>query len=173
MDLILTKMSSIDKLSLMQLSSQEEYGLRCLLRVAQEEGAEETVTIALIARLEGISHEYVARLMAPLKKAGLVSATRGARGGYRLSRPASEISVWDAIAALGGPFFRADFCDCHPGRKRQCVRSTDCSIRALWRRADQQLRDLFGAISLADLDQPESGMVIRLDAIAGRRDTAV
>jgi Rrf2 family protein len=146
----------------MQLSAQEEYGLRCLLRVA-EGGVDGPVSAALIAEREGISHEYVARLMAPLKGAGLVSATRGAGGGYRLARPADQISVLDAILALGGPFFPEGFCECHPGQKRQCVRSTDCSIRALWQRADHLLRVLFESVSLADFLRTEAKMVVVLE----------
>lgn len=148
----------------MRLSSQEEYGLRCLLRVAEgDEGV--PVSVALIAKREGLSQEYAARLMAPLKRAGLVSVTRGAGGGYHLVRSANEISVWEAILALGGPFFPKDFCQCHPGQRRRCVRSTDCSIRSLWQRADEILRALFESISLADLQRTESKMVVWLDQV--------
>ncbi len=88
----------------MHPSAQQEYGLRCLLRVA-ERAEEAPVSVAAVAEAEGISPEYAARLMGPLRRAGLVTSTRGAAGGYRLGRPAGEISVWDALQALGRSFF--------------------------------------------------------------------
>jgi len=147
----------------MQLSAQEEYGLRCLLRLAQVE-AGQPVSVSVIAAGEGLSHEYVARLMAPLRRAGLVSSTRGAGGGYRLSRSAEEISIWDAILALGGPLFPEHFCACHPGQRRRCVRATDCALRALWRQADHALRRLFESVSLADLSRSETRMITWLES---------
>ncbi len=73
----------------MNLSSQEEYGLRCLLQVAAH-GAPEPLSIAQIAVAEGISPEYTAKLMRLLRKGGLVDSTRGAGGGYRLARQPAE-----------------------------------------------------------------------------------
>ena len=85
----------------MQLLASEEYGLRCLLRVAcAERGG--PVAISSIARDEGLSREYTAKLMRELRLGGLVESLRGAEGGYRLARPASEISVWSALRVLGG-----------------------------------------------------------------------
>ena len=147
----------------MHPSAQQEYGLRCLLRIA-ERAEEAPVSVAAVAEAEGISPEYAARLMGPLRRAGLVTSTRGAAGGYRLGRPADEISVWDVLQALGRSFFAEGFCDCHSGQRRECVRATDCSIRALWRRADRALREAFAAISLADLQRSEQPMVVWLDA---------
>ncbi len=76
----------------MKLSSQEEYGLRCLLRIgARGDGG--TLTIPEISRAEGISPEYVAKLMRILRRGGLVTSARGAAGGYTLSRPADQITA--------------------------------------------------------------------------------
>ena len=64
----------------MKLSAQEEYGLRCLLRLgAQGDGG--SLTIPEISRTEGISPEYVAKLMRILRQGGLVTSARGATGG--------------------------------------------------------------------------------------------
>ena len=85
----------------MQLLAQEEYGLRCLLQVAQQRGSD-PLSIQAVAEAEGLSPEYAAKLMRALRQAGLVQSTRGAAGGYRLSRPPASITVWDVIQALGG-----------------------------------------------------------------------
>ena len=92
----------------MHLSAQEEYGLRCLARLARHEGAD-PVRIQDIAEAEGLSPEYVAKLMRILRNGGIVTSTRGAAGGYHLRRPAAEITLWEAIEVLGGPFFHDSF----------------------------------------------------------------
>ncbi len=121
------------------------------------------MTAPEIARAEGLGPEYVAKIMRTLRMRGLVVSTRGAAGGYRLARPAHEIGVWEAIEALGGEFFPEGFCDCHPGRRRECVHATDCSIRAVWRRVESTLRAALNAISLEDLQRDETSMVTWLD----------
>ena len=66
----------------MQLSSQEEYGLRCLLRLAQA-GPGEIVNIHEISRAEGISEPYAAKLMRIMREGGLVASERGQPGPRR------------------------------------------------------------------------------------------
>jgi Rrf2 family protein len=141
----------------MQLLASEEYGLRCLLRVA-DAGADDPVSISQIAESEGLSPEYTAKLMRELRLGELVQSVRGADGGYRLTRPAAQISVWSALQVLGGDFFSERFCDCHPGQRSRCVRSSDCSLRALWRTLQQSLRDTLERISLEDLRRDERAM---------------
>ena len=134
----------------MRLSSQEEYGLRCLLLVARREGGE-PVSIQEIADGEGMTPEYVAKLMRVLREGNLVLSTRGAGGGYRLVRPAGDITIYDALAVLGGEFFPDSFCESHPGQLRDCIHTTDCSIRALWRGINGMLQKALSSVTLADL----------------------
>jgi len=134
----------------MRLSSQEEYGLRCLLRLARKE-AREPVSIQEIADAEGMTPEYVAKLMRVLREGGLVQSTRGAGGGYRLVRPPADVTIWQALEVLGGDFFSDSFCDSHPGQRRDCIHTTDCSIRALWKGINTMLRSALSGITLADL----------------------
>ncbi len=146
----------------MHILALEEYGLRCLLRVALRD-AKGPVSTHEIAREEGIGPEYAARIMGTLRAGGLVESIRGAGGGYRLARPAGEISVWDAITVLGGELFPEGFCDCHPGRRPTCIHSTDCAIRALWRKTQGVLQETLAGISLEDLRRDERSMVSWLD----------
>jgi Rrf2 family transcriptional regulator, iron-sulfur cluster assembly transcription factor len=146
----------------MQLSAQEEYGLRCLLQVARHEGGE-PLRIPEIAAREGLSPEYTAKLMRGLRQGGLVASTRGATGGYRLARPAAEVSVLDALTVLGGPLFSEAFCSAHPGNRRDCVHSTDCSVRALWRCIGAAVHQVLRGITLADMARGEQPMGLWLD----------
>jgi len=148
----------------MQLLASEEYGLRCLLRVASAPDAA-PIAISAIARAEGLSPEYTAKLMRELRLGGLVASVRGAEGGYRLARPAREISVWSALRVLGGEFFPERFCACHGGQREHCVRASDCSIRALWRTLKRALQATLERISLEDLRRDERAMRAWLDPI--------
>ncbi len=138
----------------MHITAQEEYGLRCLLRVAKHDSGDPMRTQE-VAVAEGLSLEYAAKLLRMLKKGGFVASTRGSAGGYLLARPAVEITVWQVLEALGGPLYEEKFCDAHTGSQRDCTNSTDCSIRALWRNVNGILKTALTAITLADLSRDE------------------
>ena len=145
----------------MHLFSQEEYGLRCLLQVARKHGTR-PLTIPGIAEAEGLSPEYTAKLMRALRRGGLVTSTRGASGGYRLVRPANQITPWDVIEVLGGGFFTDSFCESHPGQLKDCVHTPDCAVRALWSRVEKVVRELLQAITLQDLLGNEASLASSL-----------
>ena len=154
---ILTQEYGIPTLAGVQLMASEEYGLRCLLQVARGHGRA-PVSVAEVAAAEGLSLEYAAKLLRQLRLAGLVRSRRGAAGGYELARAPGEISVWSALEALGGEFFAGDFCECHPGARRRCVRTGDCSLRALWGRVQSALREALEGVRLSDLARDELAM---------------
>ncbi len=104
-----------------------------------------------IATAEGLGPEYVAKLMRILRQGGLVSSTRGAAGGYQLSRPAGDVTLWDALTILGGPLFPDSFCEAHPGALRDCVHTPNCSIRAVWTSLNALLHAALSSITVADL----------------------
>lgn len=141
----------------MQLLASEEYGLRCLLRLA-EAGGDAPVSIGQVAEAEGLGGEYAAKLLRELRLGRLVTSVRGADGGYRLARPAREISVWSALEVLGGAFFGETFCACHPGRRAQCVRASGCSLRSLWSAVQGAVRETLEGITLEDLLRDERAM---------------
>jgi len=146
----------------MHLLAREETGLRCLLQVALEGRPGAPVSIASIATAEGISGVYAAKLMRQLRIAGLVESTRGAAGGYELTRDADRITIWDAIQALDESFLPATTCDCEPADQVDCRRTTDCAVSSLWRRIGDQVRRELSAITLAELCR---GALDRLDRV--------
>jgi Rrf2 family protein len=145
----------------MKLSAQEEYGLRCLLRVASaREG--ESLTIPEIGRAEALSIAYVAKLMRILRQRKFVKSVRGQTGGYMLARSPENIPVGEVVAALGGRLFEPGFCDQFSGLKQMCTHSVDCSIRSLWRAVQSAVDSVLAGITLRDLLQTESDMTTRL-----------
>jgi|SRR5437016_14439791 len=141
----------------MKLSAQEEYGLRCLLRIAMapEEGS---LTIPEIARAEALSAPYVAKLMRVLRQGKFVRSVRGQAGGYMLSRRPEQIRLAEVLAWLGGRLFEPGFCDQFSGLNRLCTHSIDCSIRSLWRALQNAVDFVLTEITLKDLLRRESDM---------------
>jgi Rrf2 family protein len=135
----------------MKMTAQEEYGLRCLLRLGRT-GPGASLTIPEIARQEGISGANVAKMMRILRKGGLVKSARGKDGGYTLSRPAHEIAVGEALAVLGGRLYDARFCEQHAGGTAvECTNLGDCSIRSVWQRLQNAIDGVLRGMTLQDL----------------------
>jgi Rrf2 family protein len=135
----------------MKLTSQEEYGLRCLLHVARRVGPG-TMTIPEISGHEGISTFYAAKLLRVLRRAGFLKSVRGAVGGYELARPAEQIYVSEVLTALGGRLFDDHFCEEHAGHELACSHSVDCSVRTLWRTVQLVVDQVLSKITLKDLE---------------------
>lgn len=141
----------------MRFTANEEYGLRCLLRLGKQ-GPEGSLTIPEISRAEGISTPYVAKIMRLLRRGGFVQSTRGKAGGYSLARPADQILVGELLALLGGRLFEPDFCDRHSGVGNVCTNTVDCSIRSLWRSVQLVVDHVLSKITLGDLLRNEQTM---------------
>ncbi len=134
----------------MKISSQEEYGIRCLLQIGRN-GPEASLTIPEISKAEGLSKEYVAKLLRILRRGGLVKSVRGQAGGYTLVRPLDKITVAEAMAVLGGRFYNPEFCEQHVGSEGVCAHTIDCTIRSLWRSVQQVVDQVLAQTTLADL----------------------
>ena len=135
----------------MKLTANEEYGLRCLIQVARRQQSG-PVPIRVIADAEGLGSEHVAKLLRLLRQADLVSATRGATGGYQLTREAGQIAVSDVLSALDTPLYSDEFCTGHSGKRASCVHGgTGCSVRVLWQWVDASLQRTLQRVTLADL----------------------
>lgn len=115
----------------MKITAQEEYGLRCLLQVAASNQSE-PITVREIAGREGISPAYAEKLLHQLSRAGLTRGVRGMKGGYRLTRPAEEIFLGEAVRALGGAPTPDGLCSQFPGNLDGCVHIHNCGIRPVW-----------------------------------------
>lgn len=133
----------------MKLSSHEEYGLRCLVCLAQE-GVGGRLTIPELSVAEGVSEAYVGKLLRILRLAGFVTAARGT-GGYSLARPANQIVLRDVMAVLGGRLFEGDFCETHTGQMEKCVHSPSCSLRVLWSTVQAAVDNILTNMTLDDL----------------------
>jgi Rrf2 family protein len=134
----------------MKFSTQEEYGMRLLLRIAKSDSPN-GLTIPEISELEGISVSNAGKILRILRLAGFIESARGQTGGYKLNMPADKISVSDVMTALGGKLYESGFCDMHAGIENICTNSIDCSIRSLWKTIQTMLDGVLSKITLQDL----------------------
>lgn len=103
-----------------------------------------------LAERAGLEPPTVAKVLKPLAQAGLVQAFRGAAGGYRLARPANEISLVEIVEAMEGPLAMTE-CSIHDGH---CDIEHSCSARANWRRINDVVADALRRVTLADMTLP-------------------
>jgi Rrf2 family protein len=146
----------------MKITSQEEYGLRCLLRLARAGGP---LTIPEVASAERLSAPYVAKLLSILRQAGFIESVRGRSGGYHLARDPAQVQLGAVMRALGEPLFEDPaYCERHasPETNGACVHRGGCSLRALWQTLEHWVRRVLDQISLADLLQSEGELAERL-----------
>lgn len=138
----------------MKILSLEEYGLRCMLRLAKlEKGG--PVSISRIAKEEGMSLEYVSKLMHKLRLAKLVKGVRGINGGFALMRAPEKISLAEIMTALSGSLFEEEFCSQHTGNQKECVHLTECGVRPVWRTIARHIFSVVSATTLAMLMEEE------------------
>ena len=134
----------------MKFSTQEEYGLRLLLRIAKSDSSN-GLTIPEISELEGLSTANVGKILRMMRLSGFIESARGQTGGYKLNKPADQIPIGDILTSLGGKLYESGFCDMHSGIENICTNSIDCSIRSLWKTVQTLLDDVLSKISLQDL----------------------
>src|ERR1035437_10169116 len=134
----------------MKFSSQEEYGIRCLLRIAKAI-TPNGLTIPEISQLEGLTPSNVGKILRILRIGGFIESARGQTGGYKLARVPEDIIIGNVMSALGGKLYEDGFCSIHAGVEGICNNSIDCSIRSLWSTIQNLLDGVLSKISLKDL----------------------
>jgi Rrf2 family protein len=123
-----------------------------LVQLARRWAGEATVPVSLaeVAAEEDLPRAYLEQLIIPLREAGLVHSTRGARGGYALARPPAEITMAEALRALEGPLAPM-VCASEDPDAEACLRIGACSVNVLWVRVRDAISGVLDGTSLADL----------------------
>ena len=128
----------------MKLTTRGHYSVKALLDLVIN-GEGQPISQRLISERQHIPQHYLEQLLIKLRRAGLVQAVRGAAGGYRLSRPAREISLGAILRAVDEDAKLLKKGDADPEQ------SADWVTVALWRRLNLQLAEALERISLEDL----------------------
>jgi Rrf2 family protein len=150
----------------MKITAQEEYGLRCLLRLARVYGGPPLASRE-IAEAENLSLPYASKLLTVLRQAGLIVGDPGPKGGYHLTRPPEQIRLGDVMRILGEPLFEdPGYCEKHAGPETSgpCVHMDGCTLKGLWQTLEQWMRHILDQVTLADLLHGEAPVFRRLRA---------
>ncbi len=112
------------------------------------------VSLADVAADEDLPRAYLEQLAIPLREAGIVQSTRGARGGYALGRPPADITLAEALRALEGPLAPMICASEDPAHAGACQRLGACSVNGLWVRVRDAIGGVLDGTTLADLIPP-------------------
>ena len=130
----------------MKLSTRGRYGIHAMYDLAlNADGGPQP--IKAIAERQGIPEAYLEQLIAALKKDGLVISTRGAQGGYMLSRRPGEITVGAVLRSLEGGLSLVDCLD----EEEACGKSCACPSRIVWLKLREGLNRVVDGITLQDM----------------------
>jgi Rrf2 family protein len=134
----------------LQISRRIEYGLRAMVCLAaQPEGR--VMPFREIARRMNVPQDFLAKILKQLVTRQLAMSARGARGGYRLARPAKDISFLEVIEAVEGPVV-VNLCqDGHDG----CRLSRGCTLYGVWKRGQERMVDVYRTATLDQLAMAE------------------
>ncbi len=139
-------------------STKGEYGVRLMVELARHHGGG-PVSLAEVAEHEDLPRPYLEQLVVSLREAGLVESTRGARGGYTLTRSPDAIGMGDVLRALEGPIVPM-LCASHdPNNADACGRTTFCTVNMLWVRVRDAITAAVDSLTLAELAAPRFGQM--------------
>ena len=130
----------------MRVSAKTDYALRAAVELAAAEGGP-PVKGERLATSQSIPLRFLENILLQLRHAGLVESRRGAEGGYRLARPAAEISLADVIRAIDGPLAGVS------GNRPETPEFTGTSepLRDVWVAVRASLRGVLEHVTLADV----------------------
>lgn len=130
---------------MLRVTKMTDYATVLLAYLAQEPNRVHSATeLAELAKLEITT---VSRVLKPLAQAGLIAGIRGSQGGYRLTLPATQISLFAVVEAMEG---RLGMTECS-GEHSQCEHETHCGIQNQWQQINDVIATTLKSVSIAEL----------------------
>ena len=130
----------------MKLSTKGRYGVRLMIDLASHYGRN-PVLLREISKRQEISEKYLWHLINPLKAAGLITATRGLKGGYTLARSPVEITMKEIMQASEGALCLVDCVE----KPSTCKRVPICVARDIWNEIAESIDRILTSTTLADM----------------------
>jgi Rrf2 family transcriptional regulator, cysteine metabolism repressor len=137
----------------LKISTKGRYGTRAMLELSLRYG-EGPIMVHEIAESQGISVRYLEQILNTLRTSGLVISTRGAKGGYELYKPPSDITVGDIIRALEGPF---DVVPCTG--EYDCERMGKCVTFQVWKEVKEAIENVLDSVTMKELAERKSKLI--------------
>lgn len=130
----------------MKLSTRTRYGLRMLMALAKKYN-QGPYQISEISRNEEISEKYLGQISIILRNNGIIESTRGAQGGFYLTREPSSFNVKDIVEALEGDINLVSCTD----TSGDCSRAAKCVTKIIWDEVSVAIKDTLSKYTLQDL----------------------
>ena len=131
----------------MKFNTKTRYGLRTMLELSIHENSNEGVLLKEISKSQEVTIRYLDRIVALLKTAGLVVNVAGKKSGYRLARPAKDISIYDVYLAFEDEMA---IIDCLlPGG--ECSRKKNCVLRGFWCDLNSDIKSRMQSVNIGTL----------------------
>jgi len=130
---------------MLRISTKSQYGLRATVYLAKYK--EKICPLKEISQKEGISFDYLEKIISKLEKAGLIKAKKGPQGGYFLARSPEKIKIGEIIRPLEG---EKGLVKCMAGSYR-CPMEKKCLSKKFWGKIQNVLNSVLDSITLADL----------------------
>ncbi|MCS6988424.1 MAG: Rrf2 family transcriptional regulator [Chloroherpetonaceae bacterium] len=131
---------------MLKLTKRFEYGLLAVRYIAQMRNGD-VATAKEIAEQTGVSYELVAKILQQLTKAEIVASVQGVKGGYRLNKPAAQISFTEIAEAVDEPIQLIDCAENPDG----CSAFSGCSIKKPLAQIQTRFREIFSETKVAEL----------------------
>jgi Rrf2 family protein len=133
-------------------STRGEYGVRLMAELARHFGTG-PVSLAEVADHEDLPRPYLEQLVSNLRDAGLVTSTRGAHGGYQLTRDPGAIRMSEVLRALEGPIVPMVCANEDPIHALDCGRTGFCNVNLMWVRVREAIVTTLESLTLADVSR--------------------
>ena len=129
------------------VSAKGRYALRIFVDLAQNQG-EGYVALSEVSKRQDVSLKYLETIVATLVRGGLLRSQRGMSGGYRLSKAAKDISIYDIFNLTEGSLSPVACINCG---ETFCNRSEICYTKTMWKNVDSILNNYLKSVSVQDL----------------------
>jgi FeS assembly SUF system regulator len=134
---------------MLRISKLTDYGIVLLAHFAQEP-PDASLNAREMAEATGLPAPVVSKMLKALSAAALLHSQRGAKGGYRLARAPSQVTVAEIVERLEGPIALMA-CSAGPGH---CEQESVCQVRAPWQRINRAVQGALERVTLEDLARP-------------------
>ncbi len=134
---------------MIRITREADYGI--LLMIGLTQANDQPCSATLLAQQRQLPLPMASKILKALARAGLLTSQRGAQGGYKLARPATEISAADIIDALEGPIA---ITECSVQDHDGCSRQDHCEVSTHWPRINQAINSALKSINLMEMSQP-------------------
>jgi Rrf2 family protein len=141
----------------MRISTRTRYGIRLMINLAANY-KKGFAYLKDIAKDEEISEKYLSQIVIPLKRDGLLVASRGVHGGYTIASPPSKITAKQIIEILEGDLA---LIECTRDQS-SCTRSANCASMNLWAALSKNISDFLETVTLQDLVRIKEEKILKL-----------